>query len=219
MRGGDNNSATCEMVAHDFREAGLRWRIERGRRLVEQPDRARHRDNAGDGQSAALPRGKKSRRQIRELREIQKLKCLTAVAARPKKPRPELEVLSHGKRRLHCILVTEIVGLLTDRCVGRSTKRQPSGGNVHEPGYHAEQGRFTGAIAPGNDQRFTRRHLETDVPENLAAASAAGEPLGLKFHHGCRLGRAGGQYPENLNIFRIFGVNLGEYGVGREKTL
>jgi hypothetical protein len=41
----------------------------------------------------------------------------------------------------------------------------------------------------------------------------------LKFHHGCRLGRAGGQDPENPNIFRIFGVNLGEYGVGREKTL
>jgi len=28
-----------------------------------------------------------------------------------------------------------------------------------------------------------------------------------------------GQDPENLNIFRIFGVNLGEYGVGREKPL
>jgi hypothetical protein len=41
----------------------------------------------------------------------------------------------------------------------------------------------------------------------------------LKFHHGCRLGRAVGQYSENPNIFRIFGVNLGEYGVGREKTL
>jgi len=41
----------------------------------------------------------------------------------------------------------------------------------------------------------------------------------LKFHHGCRLGRAVGKYPENPSIFRIFGVNLGEYGVGREKTL
>jgi hypothetical protein len=41
----------------------------------------------------------------------------------------------------------------------------------------------------------------------------------LKFHHGCRLGRAVGQYPENPNNFRIFGVGLGEYGVGREKTL
>jgi hypothetical protein len=41
----------------------------------------------------------------------------------------------------------------------------------------------------------------------------------LKFHHGCRLARAVGQYPENLNIFRIFGVNLGEYSVAREKTL
>jgi hypothetical protein len=41
----------------------------------------------------------------------------------------------------------------------------------------------------------------------------------LKFHYGCRLGRGVGHYPENPNIFRIFGVNLGEYGVGREKTL
>jgi hypothetical protein len=41
----------------------------------------------------------------------------------------------------------------------------------------------------------------------------------LKFHHGCGLGRALVQYPENPNNFRIFGVGLGEYGVGREKTL
>jgi len=90
---------------------------------------------------------------------------------------------------------------------------------VHEPGYHAEQGRFTGAIAPGNDQRFAPWHLETDVPENFTAASTAREAFGLKFHHGCRLCRSVGQYPENLNVFRIFGVSLGEYGVGREKTL
>jgi hypothetical protein len=41
----------------------------------------------------------------------------------------------------------------------------------------------------------------------------------LKFHHGCWLGRAVGRDPEKPNILGIFGVNLGEYSVGREKTL
>ena len=116
--------------------------------------------------------------------------------------------------------MTEIVSLLGNRRVGEPTvERQPSSGNTDEPGYHSKERGFAGAIAPGNDQRLTRRDLETDITEHLAATPAAGQAFGLKFRHGCRLGRAVGQDPENLNIFRIFGVNLGEYGVGREKTL
>jgi hypothetical protein len=116
--------------------------------------------------------------------------------------------------------VTEIVSLFGNWRIGQSTVEQhPSGGNADEPGYHSKEGGFAGTIAPGNDQRFTGGHLETDVTEHLAATPVAGQAFGLKFHHGCRLGRAVGLYPENPNIFRIFGVNLGEYGVGREKTL
>jgi hypothetical protein len=64
-----------------------------------------------------------------------------------------------------------------------------------------------------------RGYLEADVTEHLAASPVAGQAIGSKFHHGCQPVRATGQYPEKPNIFRIFGGNLSEYGVGREKTL
>ena len=101
--------------------------------------------------------------------------------------------------------MTEIVSLLGNRRVSRPTvEREASCGNADKSGYHSKEGRFAGAIAPGNDQRFTRGHLKADVPEHLAAAPAAGEAFGLKFHHGCKLGSAVGQYPENLNSFGVF---------------
>jgi hypothetical protein len=56
--------------------------------------------------------------------------------------------------------------------------------------------------------------------EDVAPTPAAGQAVGSKFHQGCRRqGCEVDRYPENTSVFRIFGKNLGEYGVAREKTL
>jgi hypothetical protein len=96
---------------------------------------------------------------------------------------------------------------------------EPPGGNPDQARYHSKEGGFAGTISSGHDQRLSCWHPETDMAEYLAAASKAGQVLCAKFHHDRRPGPGVGQYPKNPNIFRIFGEDLGEYGVAREKTL
>ena len=54
MRRGNDHAAAGEMRAHQVGEARLGGDVERRSRLVEQPDRALRREQAGDGQAAAL---------------------------------------------------------------------------------------------------------------------------------------------------------------------
>lgn len=120
--------------------------------------------------------------------------------------------------------MTEVMCLFTDgHFRSAAVEREPSAGDPRETGNHPKEGGFAGAVPSGHQDRFPRRYLKTYRAENLASAPAAGQLLGSEFHHGCRgwfwIGWMAGRTRENPNILCIFSDNLGEYGVGREKTL
>ena len=52
---GQDDAAAGEMRPHELGQALLRDGIERAQRLIEQPDRARDGEEAGDREAAALP--------------------------------------------------------------------------------------------------------------------------------------------------------------------
>jgi len=64
MGGRDDDSTARQMPAHHCGEHVLSGRIERGGRFVEQPDRARYRDQAGERQAPPLPGRKIGGRQF-----------------------------------------------------------------------------------------------------------------------------------------------------------
>ena len=53
---GQDEAAVGEMRPHELGQALLRDGIQRAQRLIEQPDRARDDEEAGDREAAALPR-------------------------------------------------------------------------------------------------------------------------------------------------------------------
>ena len=62
----DRDAATLEMVADHRIEATHRQRVERGLRLVEQPDRAGRGEEPGQRELSFLSRGKNASRQVGE---------------------------------------------------------------------------------------------------------------------------------------------------------
>ena len=79
--------------------------------------------------------------------------------------------------------MAEIMRLLGDRGIGRAAvERQPAAGDVHQPGDHAQQRGFAGAVAPGHHQRFAAGQAEIEAGKDLAPAPAAGQIVALKLH-------------------------------------
>ena len=68
MGGRHDQAAAGEMLAHQRRQHRLRGGVERRGRLVEQPDRPLHRDQARDRQPPPLPGREIGRRQVGECR-------------------------------------------------------------------------------------------------------------------------------------------------------
>ena len=69
MGGGDDDAAACEMVAHHAGEQVLPGGIERRGRLVQQPDRPAHHEQAGDRKPPPLAGREIRRRQMRGMAE------------------------------------------------------------------------------------------------------------------------------------------------------
>ena len=191
----------------------LRRRIERRRRLVEQPDRPRHRDQPGDRQPPPLSGRQISGRQVGERRQGRprpapaRRRCRAA-----EKLGPELQVFADRQRRLQRVLVAEVVRLLADRARPGRRRRAPAArGDAHQPGDHAQQGGFAGAVAAGDHQRLARRQAEIKPGEHLAPATVAGQVFGRELHQAAPACRRPGRprRSENLEFPRIFGNDPG----------
>ena len=212
MRGGDDHAAACEVAAHHVRRAGPARR-----RRAPRSARRAARSAAGRRPGARATAGAAARRKDRRRADRRAAPRPTALQVpalmSPRDPRnlvqnanfPPPSVTASGRpdgrdnapaRRLAFRPVAAL-------------ERQPPGGNADEPGDHAKQGGFAGAVAPGNHQRFARRQPKL----------SRGTPRGRR---GCRSGlrlevriTAAGSVArwaytrKTPNIFRIFGVNLG----------
>ena len=67
--GGDDDAAAVEMRLHDRGEGGLRGGVERGRRLVEEPERPVGDEEAGERDAPLLPGRERARREIDHMGE------------------------------------------------------------------------------------------------------------------------------------------------------
>ena len=99
--------------------------------------------------------------------------------------------------------------LLGDRGIGlAAVERQPAAGHVHQPGDHAQQRGFAGAVAPGHHQGFAAGQAEIEAGKDLAPAPAACQIIALELHQArFSLPAAAGKAApaaENPDILRIF---------------
>src|SRR5262249_29158302 len=75
--------------------------------------------------------------------------------AAAEKMRPEVEVLLHRQRRLECVLVAKIVGLLADGELPiTALELEPPLLRPHQARDQAKQGGLAHAIGAGDQQRF-----------------------------------------------------------------
>ena len=100
MGRGQDQPAAGEMGAHELGQHGLPHGVERGGRLIEQPDRPLDRNQAGERKAAALPGGEIARGQPGQPVETDGGKAPRRPSPRPaEKIRPESEVLIAPRAR------------------------------------------------------------------------------------------------------------------------
>jgi hypothetical protein len=119
MGGGDDHAARVELPRHDAHEAGKRGGVESHRRLVQQPQHARHQHEAGQRQPPLLPGGEQARGIGGKPRQVEGLQRLLHVAA-AQEVAPEGQVLVNAQGRLHRLLMRDVMRLLADREVLRT---------------------------------------------------------------------------------------------------
>ena len=103
------------MRAHDLGEPDLGVGVERGGRLVEQPQRALDGDQARQREPPPLPRREIGGRQAGERGEFDRLEGRASSAlGSAEEAGPEGEIFANGERRLEGVEVAELMGLLGD---------------------------------------------------------------------------------------------------------
>ena len=162
---------------HQRREHRLRRRIERGGRLIEQPERPLGTRSAGRATAAAAARPRDSRPAGRRVAETGGRQGVGDALAGPppRKSRPEGEVFGDRERRLERIQVARIVALLGEREFAvapiqvKATAARP-----HQPGDQAQQRRFAGPVRPGEHEGSAGRYRETEIGEDFTPAALTG---------------------------------------------
>ena len=119
--GGDEDPAASEVRLHDGGKRALSGGVERGRRLVEQPERALGDKQASKRHAPPLSGREQPRREIDHMakpsaRKGRELRRTRGIAA--EHGGREGEVLASGQRAFHPVRVAEIVRLFADRALG-----------------------------------------------------------------------------------------------------
>jgi aconitate hydratase len=192
--GGDDDAAAGEVGAHQFGEALLARGVERGGRLVEQPDRSRGGEQAGDGKAAALAGREVGGRETGEGVEADARQggvhagsaassgqCGGRIATAEKRI-PEGEVFSDREGGLQAVAVTQVMGLRGKRRLGRPAgELQVPLRELQEAGDEPQQRGFSRTVAardrqclPGGDGKANARK---DFPSPADTAEVARQEL------------------------------------------
>ena len=183
-------------VADQPAERRLGGGVERGRRLVEEPERPRREEEPRDRRPAASGRRRGRRPAGRRDGRGRPRRAPRRPAAAAPQPPPEAEILAHGQRRLQRVEMAEIVDR-APRCRRRRparARRVPAAGR-EQPGDEAEQRRFarrrSGRSRPAARPPPTanERPAKTVRPPRTAARSVAGQAHGQPHADGARLAR------------------------------
>ncbi len=168
--GRDNDQPSSgEMGAHELGQHNLGRCIERGIRLIEQPNSGVRRRPGVRARAGAFARpkdrglGGPPARRARP-RRAPRWPC------RRRKIHPEGEVLEYRKRGLEGILVAEIVDLLAERELGVSAfELDLPSCRGYQPGYEAKEGGLASAIRAAHRQRFAGGEGEAQSAEDLSS--------------------------------------------------
>jgi aconitate hydratase len=192
--GGDDDAAAGEVGAHQFGEALLARGVERGGRLVEQPDRSRGGEQAGDGKAAALAGREVGGRETGEGVEADARQggvhagsaassgqCGGRIATAEKRI-PEGEVFSDREGGLQAVAVTQVMGLLGKRRLGRPAgELQVPLRELQEAGDEPQQRGFSRTVAARDRQRLPggdgKANARKDFPSPADTAEVARQEL------------------------------------------
>jgi aconitate hydratase len=192
--GGDDDAAAGEVGAHQFGEALLARGVERGGRLVEQPDRSRGGEQAGDGKAAALAGREVGGRETGEGVEADARQggvhagsaassgqCGGRIATAEKRI-PEGEVFSDREGGLQAVAVTQVMGLRGKRRLGRPAgELQVPLRELQEAGDEPQQRGFSRTVAARDRQRLPggdgKANARKDFPSPADTAEVARQEL------------------------------------------
>ena len=137
-----------EMILDGGVEQPDRGGVERDLRLVEQPDRARRGEQAGQRELPLLSGREQSGGKLRQRGEPEGgERAVEARAVLAEEAGPEGEVLAHAEARLHRVQMADIVAKLGELGVGgRAVEVEPPCGKRQQPGDLPQQAGLAGAV-------------------------------------------------------------------------
>ena len=175
--GSENEAALCQVARHQAGKRGLGGGVKGGGRLVQQPQRPPHRDQARDREPAPLPGGQVGSRQVGEGAQAdRRQRRLGFRRAAAKETGPEIEVFSHRQGRFQRIEMPEVMGLLAHRELRIAPlQREPPPADMHQPRDQPQQRGFPRPVGPDNYQRLPGSHGKSYAGKDLPAAPVAGQ--------------------------------------------
>ena len=185
MRGRHDDPAILQMRRHQRGELPLRGGVQPRRRLVEQPDRAVADQHPGDRRAPPLSGREVAERQVADVAQPHHLQRLGDLEVRlAEEVAPEGEVLRDAQRRLHRVLVTEVMRRAAGRRPFLPTPFQPHapGGRRQQPGDDSQERRLARTVGPGDRQRLALSQREGDALEDRLAAALPRQVLGDQPH-------------------------------------
>ena len=170
------------MLRHRLLEPGAAGGIEPDARLVEQPERARHRQQAGEVGAALLAGGQETNRGLGQPVEIEAGEGRREVGLPVGEARGEGEVLGHGQQRLQRVGVADEVQAAALLDIGRRDGAAGPGERARTRSQEArqqpQQRRLATAVGAAQDQGIAGGELERQVREHQTPAAVAGQLAG-----------------------------------------
>src|SRR5262245_15631535 len=161
--------------------------VERGRRLVEQPERALGQEQAHQPRPPPLTGGQVAGGNVAQRRQAERLeRRIEAVRGAPEEAAPKGGILSDREARLHRVGVPNIVALLSYAYIfGTAVEADLPGLMAQEAGQRTQKRGLAGAVRPGHEQRCARLHGQRDTSKKRAPAALRRQLFGNQLHFRC----------------------------------
>jgi hypothetical protein len=155
----------------------LAFRVDRRKRLVHQPKRSRHDQQARESQSPSLAVRKILCRQITQMAEIHSCQSMFGFARTAVVMAVKLQIFEQGKLIFYAIVVAKpsdcgdaLLGIGND-AIRTHAKGNAPARDIEQPGNCAEQRSFPRSVWAVYRKEFASRNGEADVRLKQTAAS------------------------------------------------
>ena len=181
-----DQAAGPEMLAHHSGEQALRSCVERGRGLVEQPQRPPRDEQPRERDSPLLARRQRAHRKIGDMGEAEppeRREPSPAARIASENARPELQILPRGESPLQGVGVADAMRLLAQARLGvAALQDEASFRKRQETRDRPQQARFARAVRTDRHQRLARADLKREAGKQPASAPLERDFLGAEAH-------------------------------------